>query len=159
MNNSTISILAQDLFKLLDMDALEASEKELFLSDFLKTVSRYFFQEKLGKVLSAQEKETLATKYESLDQENIYALMEEMSNRIENVEELYTEALVYVKSQVVKDFYKDKVGMLEKLVAEEEDVTVKQNLSFMLSLAKKKLDFALNERYDQIINISNTEEI
>ena len=145
-----ISVLAQDLYKLLGMEDLDEIEKEKFLNEFLATVSNYFFQEKVSPLLTAEEKEVLAQKFESVDKDNMSLMFSELTEKIPNLSELYVQALSEVKAKVVRDMYANKSDMYEDLIAKETDPSILEQLRSDLEKCQKNLELANSGRFDLI---------
>ena len=145
-----ISVLAQDLYKLLGMEDLDEIEKEKFLNEFLATVPNYFFQEKVSPLLTAEEKEVLAQKFESVDKDNMSLMFSELTEKIPNLSELYVQALSEVKAKVVRDMYANKSDMYEDLIAKETDPSILEQLRSDLEKCQKNLELANSGRFDLI---------
>ncbi|MCC7290161.1 hypothetical protein IT417_02850 [bacterium] len=147
-----VSVLSQDIFQLLGMEALDEVEKEKFMNDFLNSVSKQFFISKILPFLSNEEKDNLSDKYENLDQTTLPTLFGELSEKIPNIADLYVESLREVKAKLVTDTYINKSDMLEDLIAKESDSGKASDLREQYDLCQKNLSYAQNGRFDLITN-------
>lgn len=144
-----------DILKVLGLESLSQPEKDKYLDSLLKLVYRYFFQEKIGKNLTEEQKETFADKYtfETNPEKELEELFLEIGDVLPNSAELFTEAVNEMKVKIVRDFYTNKKAQLEEIANTEQDPAVKTRTEEMVAICDTNLGAIEKRAWEAIITV------
>lgn len=151
-DNKNKAVLIKDIFEMIGLKGLSEGEKDKYLDNFMQVVLRYLLQEKIKDVLPAEELPEIARMYEAASKDKADEFAQQLSDRIPNFEELFTESLTEVKIRVVKDHYtsllEESTKELESLADGESDK--RTLLDKKISLAQQNLEYVAESRFDLI---------
>lgn len=143
-------ILNHDLFVLLGLENMSEQEKEDYIDKFTKVVLRYLLQEKVKDAVDPFDLPEIMKIYEMTDAQ---IMMETLSDKVPDFEQLFMDASTEVKIRTVKDYYQATITELnEKLQAGVGDPDERAQIEQKISLAEKNLGHVSEGRFDLINN-------
>lgn len=140
------TLLALDVFKLLDMEALGQSEKDNYLAKVEQLTLQYFLQEKVGDRLKEEEMDEL-TQMPVTTQEEVEKFLSRVGELLPDASDLFLQASAEVKARLVKEQYQSRLSDLEELLNEESADSMEASL-IKNQIAECKLNLTFVEKGD-----------